>query len=472
MAGSGDKTKPWRAAGVTKAKVGRVAEALVEAGVDRLGPGSRDHLRQASLDPVLALRASAAAFEAGAPDDESRSWLWLSASLGNPRAARQLGAVLDAEAGASPAEARALRDLAHGWYARARELGGAGEAADIEEEIERDVPAEEDAPCPQPSPADGRVVVAAVGDADSKEGRDLVRRYGSAVGKPLPFRGRLPAPGELRDGILARWPWAANVADEVEAEVAVLRRAGGSCVRAPNLLLVGTRGCGKTSLARYLCRVLDLPATVVPCGGAHDAAGLAPVSRSWSTARPGAPFMAMAQGAACNPALVLDEIDKTSQAGSQNGSVSASLLSMVGEDSFHDSCLMADVDTSRLSWIATANDAGKVDENLRDRFKVVAMPSPRPQDLPVLHRNAVADFRARKGLSEADVPELGEAEMRALAAMFVKRGRSARAYYMMLESRLSKAIAAEESRLLAPERLRADAERAFLVMVSPEGAMH
>ena len=123
----------------------------------------------------------------------------------------------------------------------------------------------------------------------------------------------------------------------------------------------------------------------------------------------------MATHGVCNPGLVLDEIDKTTAAGSQNGSVSAALLSMVGEERFHDACLMADVDVSRVSYIATANSVEAVDEFLRDRFEVVMVPAPRVEDLPTLHANAVADFMRRNDLDAASVPVLGTAERRALA---------------------------------------------------------
>ena len=456
----------WRQDAVTQALLREAAEALASTGRGTLQPSYLESATRQGADPEMAYRIGHDAEAHGLGDDEARTWLWFAAANGHPAAARQLALILKAESIAAPSRERAaLRRLSDAWFASASqdedgqegpegdgyEAGFIGGVSDPTGLVEAAAP-----------PVAGRVVVGAIGDAGSKEGVDLGKRFGAFVGTVLPYRGRVPEPGVVRAGILARWPWAGRAADVIENHFAVQRRSRADGVRVPNLLLVGPKGCGKSSMARWIYEAAGLAHTLIPCGGVNDAAGLTPVTRAWATTRPGAVFQAMATHGVCNPGLVLDEIDKTTAAGSQNGSVSAALLSMVGEERFHDACLMADVDVSRVSYIATANSVEAVDEFLRDRFEVVMVPAPRVEDLPTLHANAVADFMRRNDLDAASVPALGTAERRALAGLFEKRGRSARAYYQMLESRIAKAMA---------ERERMEME-ALATLEKPSATMH
>jgi len=469
MRGKVEDFKYWRMPSASPSGVAQAGSALVESAVAS-GLLTRAAAERGVADAEFAYRIGMDVI--GLPDDEARSWIWLAAVNRHQDAAMRLAGILENAAASEPRTGSTLKRIAATWYGQGRAAEGFdGDDFDRGPDIEAEVAAQRVAIAAETA-LPGLVVVPAIGDHESREGKDLSRRFDAAVGRTLPYTGRVPARGEMRDGILSRWPWAGRVAEEVEAEFAVLRLSRSVAVKAPRLLLVGPKGCGKTSMARWICRQLGLHATVVPCGGASDAAGLAPVTRAWSTTRPGAVFMAMAQHGTCNPAMVLEEIDKTSRVGGQNGSVAGAALSMVGEDAFNDACLMAEVDISAVSWLATANDEDAVDEFLRDRFKVVRVPAPRDEDVPTLHANALADYAERKGVSPEFLPVLDLAETRALAAMFPKRGRSARAYYDMLESRMSLAVARAETRAAEEEARVAAAIEELRDAPAPHGAMH
>jgi hypothetical protein len=402
-------------------------------------------------------------------------WLWVAASMGSGKAAAEIGVFLVSKCAMERGKgkrAEAYRRRADEWFALrdARAAATVGPGLDsIAVAVDLEAKAAE---------VRGRVVVRAIGDPSSREGQDILRRYGSIVGRTLPYGGKMPAPGEMRREILARWPWAHLAADAVESALAVRRLSGDGYVRLPNLLLVGPSGSGKTSLGEWLARRLGLHGATIPCGGASDAAGLTATTRSWATSRPSAVANAMAEGGTCNPVLVLDEIDKTTATGSPNGSVADALLQIVNASSYTDGCLLAAVDVSAVSYVATANDLRRVSPHLRDRFDVVPVPAPQARHMDTVHANALADFCRITGVAPVDLPRVPHEAMGYLGETFRKGAGSARSYYLRLQQVLSREIAlAEERRAFGrdaapdPDEARRRAIAAFDAGTMAEGPM-
>jgi ATP-dependent Lon protease, bacterial type len=430
----------------TPQEVASACDGLLRLAVARHGDGVDPYVRDAARqDAEAAFVVANAAGRFGLDEDEGMAWMWVAASLCHPGAVHQMIAVtrflaiadqtdeLDGY-GIDETVTRAWVEFAENAAVPVEEVRDPQQLVPRQPRGALPNPPQA-APAPReviPDAADGIVVLGEIGDPTSKEGAELVRRYGMFTGVRLGWKSRLPAPGEIRDGILARWPWAVEVARAVESNFAVLRAGDGERVRISPLLLVGDKGSGKTSIARYICEMAGLETTVMPCGGVSDAGGLASVTRGWATARPSAVVTAMLQKRLCNPAFVLDELDKSSQVGSANGSVMGSLLSLVLADTYHDLCLQASVDVSGVTFVATANDLGRIDEFLRDRFTIVRVPSPRECDFDVLHRNVREDFARAERLDPARVPELGPDEMRMLRGL-VAGNRSARSFRLYYE---------------------------------------
>lgn len=378
---------------------------------------------------------------ADAPSLVSRCWMWVAACSGHPEAARHVASYLEADASQAEKDAQVrLLALAQEWHAKgalAARPPTAPPAQPRREPVVVDEAQDEEVP-------DGIVVVGRIGDAASREGIEISKRYAAIAGRPLPTKGRLPAPGEIFEGVIGRWPWAAAAATELENHFAVMRAAEGRVVRLPSFLFVGPKGSGKSTLAQWICRHVEIPVTVLPCGGVADAAGITAVTRSWTTTRAGAVPQAMAAHQAANPALVFDEIDKTTMAGSQNGSVAAGLLSLIGAESIYDSCLMTEVDVRNVSFLSTANDLARVDGPLLDRMRIVPVPAPGVEHVPLLLRSAREDFLRKSGVPAAKVPDLGNGEIAQLQKWFLANGRSARNFYDLYERLVSAAIAGAE----------------------------
>jgi hypothetical protein len=292
----------------------------------------------------------------------------------------------------------------------------------------------------------GRMVLREIGDPKSKDGLELHKRFKHTVGVQLAYGGAVPAPGQIMACVNARWPWAADVARFLEGRMALMRHSFSDFVRLPPILLVGPTGSGKTTIATEVGDVLGLHVNVVSCGGVADSGGLAATTRGWITTRPSAPFLAMAQSATANPLMVLDELDKGTPARSQNGSVWASALSMLEKsDRYHDSCLQADVDLSAITWIATANDVSVMPIELRDRFMIVNVPRPRPEDFPIVLQGALAE-EARAMQTDIDLlPALDRDDRAFLRDMFVQRRNSLRSFRKVIAMMLAeKAVECEQ----------------------------
>lgn len=389
----------------------------------------------------------------------SRCWMWLAACSGHSGAMRAVAEYLesDARCATDPSVRNRLASLAMDWHSKGSNMADASLSHPREPVVHEDI---DDAPVEE-----GIVVVGPIGDASSREGAEITKRYASIANRPLPVKGRVPAPGELAEGILSRWPWAIEAASTVERHFAVIRAARGAVVKLPPMLFVGPKGSGKSSLAEWLCRKVELGFTTLPCGGVADAAGIAAVTRSWTTTRPGAVPQAMATHGVANPAIVFDEIDKTTMAGSQNGSVSAALLSLIGASEAYDSCLMTKVDVSKVSFLATANDISRVDAPLLDRFRIVTVPAPSREHAPALLRVSREEFVRSTGVPEDRVPHLSRKDVALITDWFVRNGGSARNFYALYERVVSGLIMARESR--EAERGVSDAPS-----ISPRQTLH
>ncbi|WP_456717862.1 MULTISPECIES: AAA family ATPase [unclassified Bradyrhizobium] len=279
----------------------------------------------------------------------------------------------------------------------------------------------------------GRTVLSAIGDPASKDGLDITRRYRSIISHNIPYAGALPKPGAISAAIRAEWPWAADLARFLEGRVELMRRAHSAFVRLPPVLLLGDTGSGKTTIATALADLLDVPMTMVACGGVSDSGGLAATARGWTTSRPCAPFQAIATSHRANPLVVLDELDKGTPARSQNGSVWASALGILEQaDRYFDPCLQANVDLSAITYIATANNLDVMPPELVDRFLVLKVPRPRPEDFEIVLRGALkAEAKSMQTHVEL-LPELDRHDKAFLRDMFGKRRHSLRSFRKMV----------------------------------------
>ena len=297
----------------------------------------------------------------------------------------------------------------------------------------------------------GAVVCSAIGDPDGRDGKEIAQRYSRIIGRRLPFRGDVVDPLCFRQEFLGTFPWAESLARYLSGQLSLLRSAGNEVLHFSPLLLVGPPGSGKTRMLEWMSQRIDAEYQTVACGGVSDSGGLGAFSRGWAGARPSAPVQAMATHECANPILILDELDKGSRLGAQNGSLMATLISMLqGGGWYYDACLLASVNIRHVSFLATANDISSLPDPLRDRFVIFQVPKPGEEHFDSILKGIRSKEAERLGVTEELLPWLMPQDIDWLRSAFIRSDFSIRsleqAYRLILGERANE----EMERALRP----------------------
>jgi hypothetical protein len=226
----------------------------------------------------------------------------------------------------------------------------------------------------------------------------------------------------------AEFPWLVDVTSVLLQDL-----VGARYTRIRPSLLLGKPGGGKTRYARRVAEVLGLPVTIYSAAGVADAA-FGGTSRQWSTGRACVPLQAIQRSGVANPCIIIDEIEKAGTR-SENGKLIDSLVAMIepeGAQSFFDQYLETPVNLSAPSYLATANGTGGLSGALLDRLRIVRVPDPRAQDLPVVASAIVGGIRSERGLDLAWLPDLDPDELDLIARRW--RGGSLRPLRRLVET--------------------------------------
>jgi hypothetical protein len=256
----------------------------------------------------------------------------------------------------------------------------------------------------------GLIVVREIGSPAVGEGKKIAEAYKSVVGVRLPLTP-LPDLVAVRATLADEFPHAGAVID------AIMRDLGGrDHVRMKPTIFIGKPGCGKTTFSVRLLSVLGIRHQIYPCGGVADSS-LAGTARHWSTGNVALPVGLAARYRTASPGVVLDEISRAGT-GTHNGNMKDAMLSLVEPVSacrYLDPYLQSEVDLSAVVWLGTANDLESVPAPLRDRFRIIAFPSPGIEHLPALANRILQSLVEDQGLPSAWALPLDGVELEALA---------------------------------------------------------
>lgn len=250
------------------------------------------------------------------------------------------------------------------------------------------------------------VVVPELPDGQTSHRKDIYRGWKEMAGEPLPLvpKGDIAA---ARRHLMLQWPHAIDVIDTILGDLVVR-----DDVRFRPTLLVGEPGSGKSSLARAICDELGLPCELFSLGGVADAA-LGGTSAQWSTARESVPLQLIKRAKMASGAIVWDEVEKATS-GSANGSALDALLPLLEIDQsrkFRDPALEVEVDLSHVSHFATANSVEGIPAPLRDRMRILRMPTPSWAHLGVLSAQIVDRIAQERGIDRRWFQPLAEDEL-------------------------------------------------------------
>lgn len=161
---------------------------------------------------------------------------------------------------------------------------------------------------------------------------------------------------------------------------------------------------------------MGLPVTVFGCGGVADST-FGGTASHWSTSGPCLPLTFILQCRKANPVVVLDEIEKagTSHHNGRLVDVLLGFLDRGNAESYRDPSLEVSVNLSHVSYLLTANSLDGIPTPLRDRCRIITVPDPSPEHVPVLVRRLMDDIAAERGVDPRWFPPMAADEMDVIA---------------------------------------------------------
>jgi ATP-dependent Lon protease len=192
-------------------------------------------------------------------------------------------------------------------------------------------------------------------------------------------------------------------------------------------VLVGSPGAGKSRLIRRLADLAGLSVYRYDAASSSDSQ-FGGTGKAWSNTEPSVPARAVAQSKTANPIVMVDEIEKAAER-NFNGRLWDAMLPFLDPETagrYRDQSLDSELELSAICYISTANDITKLPSPLRDRLRVIKVPTPTLQHLPALAASVMRDLAAQDEARAGDAPLAGD-ELAVIGKAWAKAGFSMRA---------------------------------------------
>jgi hypothetical protein len=259
-------------------------------------------------------------------------------------------------------------------------------------------------------------------DTEGSDFKELKRYQALRQGLPLVPFGNVEA-GKRQ--LLTEFPWLSDTIETICSRIQGRLLIGAKSFWLPPMILRSPPGYGKTRFVSRMAALLSGGAAPVPfvplaVAGSSDSTSLKGVSRGWASGRPCLIIDAIYRHRVPNILLFVDELDKAASDLRHNGgSLHDALLEIVERESakrYCDTYLLCQLDISRTSVVAAANDLTFVPRALLSRMEVIEFDAPRREHMPAVVRATLDDIRRSDGVIGQLVPDLGQDEIDAIVS--------------------------------------------------------
>ncbi|GHU34281.1 hypothetical protein FACS1894166_11480 [Bacilli bacterium] len=174
--------------------------------------------------------------------------------------------------------------------------------------------------------------------------------------------------------------------DKVKARVVeyLVARKNSEKVGTQILCLTGAPGTGKTTICKSIAEAINKPFVKVALGGVSDESILFGSDSVYIGSHAGRILKAVKSTGVNNCLLMLDEIDKVFNNGTQSGgNINARLLELLDPSqnkTFVDHYLDLEFDMSKIMFVCTANYLDQIPAALKDRLEIIHIEQYTPEE--------------------------------------------------------------------------------------------
>jgi ATPase family associated with various cellular activities (AAA) len=245
--------------------------------------------------------------------------------------------------------------------------------------------------------------------------------YTALANEPTPL-SVTPAVGPVAAALRAEFPHAAAA---IETMLVDLQE--GDVLSFRPFILVGEPGCGKSRMIRRLAEHLGAKLRRYD-GAASTDNTFGGTPKRWAQTSSCFPLIAIAELKVGNPIVMVDEVDKAA-IGYYAGNLALALIPFLEKETsraYPDVSLEVECNLSAVCYAMTANDVTKLPSPLRDRCRIVKVPSPGVEHLAGLVSSIMRDLAVDRRLDPGWLAPLAGDEMDVVAKAWTGSDRSVR----------------------------------------------